>query len=205
MLTYASDTNTGIWFPSSDNLGFTVGGVDGGRFLPHATTAKPQFVIGDTAAIGFSSFGIKNTHSYEAIAVNSPSRASGTPNNDANGYIRFFDGANGSTFGFGGYNDGGGLHTSKRVLFDTSNNYNMHFGHDTAAYLRVTYQGNVVVGGNGALATSAANGFLYIPTCAGTPTGTPTTYTGSVALIFDTTANKLWVYDGGWLQTAALT
>jgi hypothetical protein len=72
---------------------------------------------------------------------------------------------------------------------------------------RLSANGNVVCGGNNgaALATSATDGFLYLPTCAGTPTGVPTSYTGRVAALFDTTANKIWVYDGAWLQTAALT
>jgi hypothetical protein len=64
--------------------------------------------------------------------------------------------------------------------------------------------GNVVVG-TGALATNATDGFLYIPTCAGAPTGTPTAKTGRVPIVFNTTDNKLHVYDGGWLATVALT
>jgi len=39
--------------------------------------------------------------------------------------------------------------------------------------MRITSKGNVTVG-NAALATSATDGFFYIPTCAGTPSGTPT-------------------------------
>lgn len=57
-----------------------------------------------------------------------------------------------------------------------------------------------IVIGNAAIATNATDGFLYITTCAGTPTGTPTTFTGRVALCYDTTNHQLWVYDGGWLQ-----
>lgn len=50
-----------------------------------------------------------------------------------------------------------------------------------------------------ALATDATRGFLYIPTCAGAPTGTPEAFTGTVAMVFDTTNNKLMIYDGSWL------
>lgn len=48
--------------------------------------------------------------------------------------------------------------------------------------------------GNQALATAATDGFLYVPTCAGTPTGTPTTQTGTVPIVVDTTNNKLYFY-----------
>jgi hypothetical protein len=57
-----------------------------------------------------------------------------------------------------------------------------------------------------ALATDATKGFVMIPSCAGTPTGTPADIpTGQVPIVFDSTNNKVYVYDGGWLATAALT
>lgn len=59
---------------------------------------------------------------------------------------------------------------------------------------RVSSVGNVVAGGSVALATNATNGFLYVPTCAGTPTGTPTTITGMAPIVVDTTNNKLYFY-----------
>lgn len=48
-----------------------------------------------------------------------------------------------------------------------------------------------------ALATNAVDGFLYVPTCAGMPTGTPTAYTGRIPLIVDSTNSKLYFYSGG--------
>lgn len=65
--------------------------------------------------------------------------------------------------------------------------------------MRISGLGSVVIGNEAALATTATDGFLYIPTCAGAPTGVPTAFTGKVAMIFDTTNNKLYIYDGGWL------
>lgn len=55
-----------------------------------------------------------------------------------------------------------------------------------------------LVVGNAALATTATDGFLYLPTCAGAPTGVPTAETGTAACVYDTTDNKLWVYNGAW-------
>jgi hypothetical protein len=62
---------------------------------------------------------------------------------------------------------------------------------------RITAVGNVVAGGSVALATTATNGFLYVPTCAGTPTGTPTAITGMAPIVVNTTNNKLYFYSGG--------
>lgn len=64
--------------------------------------------------------------------------------------------------------------------------------------LAVTAAGNVVVGNQAsALGTTVTDGFLYIPSCAGTPTGVPTTYTGSIPLIYDSTNFILYAYAGG--------
>lgn len=51
--------------------------------------------------------------------------------------------------------------------------------------------------GNGIIATNATDGFLYIPSCAGTPTGVPTTKYGYVPIIVNSTNNKLYFYSGG--------
>lgn len=61
--------------------------------------------------------------------------------------------------------------------------------------------------GNAALATDATRGFLMIPSCAGTPTGTPADIpTGQAPIVYDSTNKKLCVWDGAaWVQTAALT
>jgi hypothetical protein len=61
--------------------------------------------------------------------------------------------------------------------------------------------GNVVVN-TAAIATNATNGFLYVPSCAGTPTGTPTAYAGRVPIVVDTTNNKLYFYSGGTWRDA---
>lgn len=63
----------------------------------------------------------------------------------------------------------------------------------------VNMQPSVVIG-NQALATTATDGFLYIPTCAGTPTGVPTTQTGRIAMVYDTTNHQFWFYDSSWKQ-----
>ncbi|MBI3495521.1 hypothetical protein HY065_02750, partial [Candidatus Berkelbacteria bacterium] len=70
-------------------------------------------------------------------------------------------------------------------------------------YMRITSAGTVVIG-TGALATNATDGFLNIPSSAGAPTGTPTTTTNAPTE-YDTTNNKLCVYNTAWKCTGALT
>lgn len=60
-----------------------------------------------------------------------------------------------------------------------------------------------LVTGTGALATNATDGFLYVPTSAGLPTGTPTTQTGTSAIEVDTTNNGLMFYNSGWKSAGA--
>lgn len=71
-------------------------------------------------------------------------------------------------------------------------------GGTTTARLTLSSAGNVVVG-NAALATTATDGYFYITSCAGVPTGVPTTFTGRKALQWDSTNSKLYVYEGGWV------
>lgn len=67
---------------------------------------------------------------------------------------------------------------------------------------RVDKNGNVSVG-TAAVSTSATDGFLYIPTTAGTPTGVPTTKTGLAATVIDTTNNKICFYINSAWKCAA--
>ena len=55
---------------------------------------------------------------------------------------------------------------------------------------------------NVVLATNATNGFLYVPTCAGTPTNVPTSLTGGIPLVVDSTNNKLYFYSNGTWRDA---
>lgn len=79
-------------------------------------------------------------------------------------------------------------------------------GTGTHLPLQITTQGGVVAEfsttgnssiGIGGLATTATDGFVYIPACAGTPTGVPTTVAGYAPMVVDSTNNKLYVYTGG--------
>ena len=65
--------------------------------------------------------------------------------------------------------------------------------------------GDVRIGSTTALTTASTAGFMYLPAVAGVMTGVPTSRTGFVPLMYDSTNNKLGVYNGGaWKWTAAL-
>lgn len=70
--------------------------------------------------------------------------------------------------------------------------------------MRIDSQGNVVIG-TAAIATNATDGFYYISTSAGAPSGTPTTHTGRAPIHLDTTNGRVYFYYGGAWHYAALT
>ena len=60
-----------------------------------------------------------------------------------------------------------------------------------------TMQPSAVLG-NVALQTTDTDGFLYIASCSGAPTGVPTANTGRVPMVYDTLNDKFWFYNGSW-------
>lgn len=68
--------------------------------------------------------------------------------------------------------------------------------------LRTRINDSTFNGSGAAVATNAVTGFLYVPTCAGPPTGVPSNVaTGHVPLIFDVTNNFLYFYNSGWKKS----
>lgn len=86
--------------------------------------------------------------------------------------------------------DGIAFHTNFTGAAGTS------FARTANQRMSIDVNGNVVIN-TAAVATTATNGFLYVPGCAGTPTGVPTAYAGRVPIVVDTTNNKLYFYSGG--------
>lgn len=74
-------------------------------------------------------------------------------------------------------------------------------GTQLAATLTAGTRPSFVIG-NDALTTLATDGFLYIASTPGVPTGVPTSFTGRVALAYNTVANTLYVYNGAWRSVA---
>lgn len=68
------------------------------------------------------------------------------------------------------------------------------------------YTANGLTIGTTALATNATSGFLWLPSCAGAPTGSPTApYTNAAACVIDTTNRRLYVRVGTTWRYVALT
>lgn len=129
-------------------------------------------------------------------------------NAHASGYVRVSLSTNNGDFDVTGSStaNGGALTLQSGLTggFNIVQDGNVAIALKTNAVTRLTATGlGSVVVGAAALATNATDGFLYIPTCAGTPTGAPTAQTGAVAMVFDTTNNKLYIYDGSWLGGTA--
>jgi hypothetical protein len=68
-------------------------------------------------------------------------------------------------------------------------------GEGVEAVFSVTSQGSVVCGRQ--IATNSTDGFFYMPTCAGKPTGVPTTQAGTIPVVYDTVNHRMWAYDNG--------
>ncbi len=87
--------------------------------------------------------------------------------------------------------------TNAASFVGTTTNTPFGFITNNAERMRIDSSGNIVAGASAALATNATNGFLYVPTCAGTPTGVPTAITGMAPIVVNTTNNKMYFYSGG--------
>ena len=59
--------------------------------------------------------------------------------------------------------------------------------------------------GTGGDLAGATGGFLLIPTCATAPSAVPNSTDDRVAITYCLGDDKIYVYDGGWKKTAALT
>lgn len=82
-------------------------------------------------------------------------------------------------------------------FWGSSGGYFPTFGSNGSERMRIDTNGNVIIN-TAAIATTATNGFLYIPSCAGAPTGVPTTVTGRTPMVYDSTNNRFYIYSGSW-------
>jgi hypothetical protein len=156
-------------------------------------------VIGNAVAGGVYGRGYATPGLVEASRANTSSTA---PSDIASGDIIGY-------FAFNGYNSSdGGFEDTARISGVASENWSAanrrgaHMVFETwpagssgwTERLRITDKGDVRM--TTGISTSATDGFFRPPTCAGAPSGVPTGGNGS--LVYDTTNNKLYVYNGAW-------
>lgn len=151
-------------------------------------TAGKGITTGGATALGL---GANNT--VTAVTIDTSNNVGiNTPGNP-NARFEVYDGA----IRFGNASGNGFLFADgTATLAGSLSNHPLHLYTNNTKRAEIDISGNISAG-VGALATNATNGFLYIPTCPGVPTGTPTTKTGLAPLVVDSTNNKLYVYVGG--------
>lgn len=195
----------------------------------NSRTAEPRFDVGSSSG-SFRVFATGVDAVNPAFAVTSAEvRAAAADVNVTKGVLSVTNTANAACFIQVGSNSGssntgnirikGGLNKFNfqiNVAGIVTNNA-LEFTPSTAAdgstysnpALAITAAGTVLAGQAaraGALATDATTGFLVIPGSAGLQSGTPANAgTGQFAMAYDSTNNKLMVYNGSWRSTAALT
>jgi hypothetical protein len=178
-LAASGDPNTGVWFPAADTVALSTGGTERMRLDSSGNlgigTSSPSGRL-DVQAANLDIVGVSTTGTnYVRQRMT----------NTGGDFYYGIDGSAGANFGF----------PYAAVLWYTGNN-SMVFGTNNSRRMEIDGSGNVMAGG-GSLATTATNGFLYVPTCAGVPTGTPTAITGMAPIVVNTTNNKLYFYSGG--------
>jgi hypothetical protein len=208
-----SSGNVGIG-TASPGTALTVAraGEAGVRFLGNGLTSLGLFVGYNSAAYVYNDSNtpmIFGTNATERMRIDSSGNVGiGTASPAYRLDVRGGSVANINASGDANYFLGEGTGTAEYAFWrwDRTNNLTI-FGTDAAApvalytnnleRMRIDSSGNIVAGASAALATNATNGFLYVPTCAGTPTGTPTAITGMAPIVVNTTNNKLYFYSGG--------
>jgi hypothetical protein len=78
----------------------------------------------------------------------------------------------------------------------------VRFNVGTINAMEITPLGNVIVGEQNILSPAATDGYVYLQTTSGTPTGTPTAYTGAAPQVIDLGNDKFYFYtNGSWRNT----
>jgi hypothetical protein len=109
----------------------------------------------------------------------------------------------------------GGSASAPTYSFGSGTNYGMYLGGSqnqtilvangtSGAVLDLLSNGDILTSQIAPLATGATAGFFFLPTMAGTPTGTPSTYTGQAAILIDTSGSKIWTRIGASWKSVAV-
>jgi hypothetical protein len=215
----------GMFLPAANALGFASNGVERGRFSSTGNFGigvNPTYKLQVAGTTNTVALGLTGTHASGDIGLYIiPSAITGSYNaiNSAP------SATTGVNYNFGNANNSSATADSRADIYTTSANggdpkltlsisgvRNWSVGVDNSASdqfcisasdapgntdrLTIDTNGSATIGA-GSVATTATDGFLYVPTCAGTPTGTPTAKSGYAPIVVNTTNNKLYFYSGG--------
>jgi len=218
-ITSLGTVTVGTWNATTIGVGF------GGTGTPTAFTTGSVVFAGASGVYtqDNSNFFWDNTN--KILGLGTTTLATSTKIN-INGVASFMDGGS-RTFNAGvttevnaslielGINDSssnrfGGSYTSANqggfLRFDARNGEHLFQVYSRVAgstgatnpVFRLTSDGDTLFG-PGSLATNSSLGFPSMPSTAGVPTGTPTNYSGGfIPFSYDTTNNRLRVYNSGW-------
>jgi hypothetical protein len=167
-LAFTGDLNTGLWSPTADTIAASTGGSERLR-----VDSSGNVGIGTASPVGRLHITTASGNTEFVHNVTGSGTAART-SYQRGGVVQFFAG-----------------------LGAWSGTDTYQIASSTGPVMTIDSSGNIVAGASAALATTATNGFLYVPTCAGTPTGTPTAITGMAPIVVNTTNNKLYFYSGG--------
>jgi len=90
----------------------------------------------------------------------------------------------------------------------SADDFHIYVGNELALQLEeLGTEVNAVFGPRNVLATTTTNGFLYLPTMAGAPTGNSTDYTGKLPIVYDSTGDLLMINTTGttWIPIGGPT
>ena len=174
-LAFSDYTGTGVYSYGANAIGISINGSYAAQF-----DASGNFLIG-TADDGVSG--------ANKITVASAGDAGITiRSGSANFGNLYFSDATTGTGEYDGY-----------VRYD-QNAQVMTLGTAAVSRLTISSTGNIYP--SGATSTTMTDGFFYIPSAAGAPTGAPTAVSGYIPIYYDATNNYLYVYNGAWKRVS---
>jgi len=202
-LTLPASGGTSGWVLTTDGAGVTTWtnptslSVDldvGGTAITSGTSGRVLYdnggVLGEYTVTGTAGSVVLSTSPTITTPVISGSDRQIVSSSVASAYRNWGDGV--TTFAsLGGYYESS---SAGRLEF-----YTLNSGVLTET-LRITSTGNIY--NPIAASTTMTNGFFYIPSAAGAPTGIPTAISGTVPMYYDATNNYFYVYNGAWKRVS---
>ena len=168
-----------------------VGGSTNGLAVRDSTNARDNFLIADNGTSAALTGATYATKMFTTSGSGELRAGGGFGSNNASTHTAILAGFTGNTGGYAQI-----IYYNQTQYYAALEVANVASGFGTLALMKSG--GDVLVGPATATATNATQGFVYISTCAGAPTGTPAlSSAGQTPHIYDTTNHKIWFYDHG--------